>query len=84
MFFVSTKVPREPSLPTFKTANSAYCLEISRIIASTGAQKQTDEEAAVNWIVWNSNQWVSYDDGASMQKKISKANELVCVILSLE
>jgi GH18 family chitinase len=42
--------------------------------------KTYDDVAAVNWISWNDDQWVSYDDGESMQAKLQKANDLVSSI----
>lgn len=50
--------------------NSAGTLsnaEILRIIAAGGAVESYDSTAAVKWITWNSNQWVSFDDGETMQ-----------------
>ncbi|KAF2472768.1 killer toxin alpha/beta, partial [Lindgomyces ingoldianus] len=57
--------------------NSAGTLtnaEINRIIAKGGVQKGFDRKAAVKWITWNSNQWISYDDGETIQLKIAHAN----------
>jgi chitinase len=51
--------------------------EINRIIAEHNLTPEFDATAAVNWITWDSNQWVSYDDQRTTQMKISKANELV-------
>lgn len=59
--------------------NSAGTLsnaEISRIIASNSLTPTIDQEAAVKWITWDSNQWVSYDDGETMQMKLQAASEL--------
>lgn len=57
--------------------NSAGTLtnaEINRIIAKGGTTTGFDRQAAVKWITWDSNQWVSYDDGETIQLKISHAN----------
>ncbi|KAF2850135.1 glycoside hydrolase family 18 protein [Plenodomus tracheiphilus IPT5] len=48
--------------------------EINRIIAKGGVTKGYDRQAAVKWITWDSNQWVSYDDGETTQLKINFAN----------
>ncbi|GAB7352155.1 hypothetical protein MBLNU459_g2641t2 [Dothideomycetes sp. NU459] len=50
--------------------------EIFRIIAAGGTQQGFDKTAAVKWITWNNNQWVSYDDGETMQLKLQAANNL--------
>ncbi|KAJ5135678.1 glycoside hydrolase [Penicillium bovifimosum] len=50
--------------------------EIRRIITSQCLTPTMDREAAVKWITWDSNQWVSYDDGETMQMKIQAASEL--------
>lgn len=58
--------------------NSAGTLsnaEIFKILASTGAKPVFDKQAAAKWVTWNSNQWVSYDDGETMQLKIKAANK---------
>jgi GH18 family chitinase len=54
--------------------------EIFRIIQDNDLVKTYDDVAAVNWISWNDDQWVSYDDGESMQAKLQKANDLVSSI----
>lgn len=50
--------------------------EIKRILASGVAVEQYDATAAVKWMTWDTNQWVSYDDGVTMQEKIDAANSL--------
>lgn len=35
-----------------------------------------DEEAAVNYLVYNKDQWVSYDNGTTFQQKLDWANEI--------
>ncbi|KAF2819761.1 glycoside hydrolase [Ophiobolus disseminans] len=57
--------------------NSAGTLtnaEINRIIAKGGVTKGFNQQAAVKWITWDSNQWVSYGDGETIQLKINHAN----------
>ncbi|ETS77353.1 hypothetical protein PFICI_11227 [Pestalotiopsis fici W106-1] len=59
--------------------NSAGTLsnaEIKRILKRGAATEQYDKTAAVKWMTWNTDQWVSYDDGVTMQQKINAANEL--------
>jgi chitinase len=48
--------------------------EIRDIITQYSLTPTMDTTAAVKWVTWNSNQWVSYDDGETMQLKISYAN----------
>ncbi|KAH8665151.1 hypothetical protein BGZ60DRAFT_470789 [Tricladium varicosporioides] len=50
--------------------------EIKRMLASNGVTQSFDATAAVKWATWNSNQWVSYDDGQTMQLKMAAANNL--------
>lgn len=50
--------------------------EIKRIRDSGGAVEEYDATAAVKWMTWNNDQWVSYDDGITMQQKIQTANSL--------
>ncbi|KAK1146010.1 hypothetical protein N8T08_003658 [Aspergillus melleus] len=50
--------------------------EIRRIINENNLTPTLDAEAAVKWISWDSNQWVSYDDGETIQMKIAEANKL--------
>jgi chitinase len=47
--------------------------EISQIIAD-GATMTLDEEAAVQIVTWDSNQWVSWDDAVTLQMKMDFAN----------
>lgn len=57
-----------------KSAGTLTNAEISRIIGKGGVSKGFDRTAAVKWITWDSNQWVSYDDGETTQLKIAFAN----------
>lgn len=50
--------------------------EINQIISANGLTPTFDEDAAVNWITWDTNQWVSYDNGPSIQLKLQRANAL--------
>lgn len=59
-----------------KSAGTLSNAEINRIIAQYGLTPTFDEEAAVNWISWDSNQWVSYDNGPSIQLKLQRASGL--------
>lgn len=59
--------------------NSAGTLsnsEIRRIITENNLSPTFDTEAAVKWISWDTDQWVSYDDGETIQMKIAEANKL--------
>lgn len=58
--------------------NSAGTLtnaEINRIIAKGGVTKGFDQQAAVRWLTWDLDQWVSYDDGETIQMKVNHANK---------
>lgn len=50
--------------------------EIDRIIEKYDLTPTYDDKAAENWIVWNSDQWVSYDNARSFKRKIDYANNL--------
>ncbi|KAF9891872.1 hypothetical protein FE257_003357 [Aspergillus nanangensis] len=50
--------------------------EILRIIKKNNLTPTLDAGAAVKWISWDTNQWVSYDDGETIQMKIAEANKL--------
>ncbi|PYI16224.1 glycoside hydrolase [Aspergillus violaceofuscus CBS 115571] len=58
-----------------KSSGTLSNAEIQRIIAANNLVPTFDELAAVKWITWNTDQWVSYDDGESMQLKIDFANK---------
>lgn len=47
--------------------------EISQTIAD-GATMTLDEEAAVQIVTWDSDQWVSWDDAVTLQMKMDFAN----------
>ncbi|KAK4143425.1 glycoside hydrolase superfamily [Dichotomopilus funicola] len=48
--------------------------EINTIIAAGGTTVTLDEEAAVQIVTWDSNQWVSYDDAGTLKRKLDYAN----------
>ena len=48
--------------------------EIQDIISKNGLKPQYDEKAAVKWITWDSNQWISYDDDETFAQKRAFAN----------
>ncbi|KAJ9138369.1 Family 18 glycoside hydrolase [Pleurostoma richardsiae] len=48
--------------------------EIANIILSNTLTPVWDKTAGVKWITWNSNQWVSYDDGDTFKQKRDFAN----------
>lgn len=49
--------------------------EIQDILASTGASAYLDEKAAVKYIVYGGNNWISYDDATTFKLKIDFANK---------
>jgi hypothetical protein len=60
-----------------KSAGTLTNAEIKRILdLNPGAVQSYDEAAGVRWMTWGTNQWVSYDDGVTMQQKIAMANSL--------
>ncbi|KAJ6538818.1 hypothetical protein DFH09DRAFT_1249584 [Mycena vulgaris] len=58
------------------SANSGTLMfsEIEAIITQNGLQPTFDEVAAVKYITWNNDQWVSYDDAQTLQMKMNYAN----------
>ncbi|KAJ7062148.1 glycosyl hydrolases family 18-domain-containing protein [Mycena amicta] len=58
------------------SANSGTLMfsEIETIIAQDGVQSVFDEVAAVKYIIWNNDQWVSYDDAQTFEMKLNFAN----------
>ena len=61
--------------PCSASAGTLMFAEIQDIIAG-GAVVTLDKAAAVKTVVWNSNQWVSYDDAETFKMKIDYANNL--------
>jgi len=62
--------------PCTATSGILSNAEIQAIIAQYDVQPVYDEVDAVNWITWNNNQWVSYDDDVTYAQKLSFANDL--------
>ena len=58
------------------SAGTLSIAEIKAIQASGAGTESYDSMAAVKWLTWDSNQWVSFDDGVTMQQKIQAANDL--------
>lgn len=50
--------------------------EIQQIITEFDVTPVYDEVDAVNWITWDTNQWVSFDDETTYAQKLSFANDL--------
>lgn len=50
--------------------------EIQRVIAEHDLTPTMDADAMVKWITWDSDQWVSYDDGETIQMKMNEASKL--------
>lgn len=48
--------------------------EIDNILTSTGATAYLDETAAVRYMVYDGNSWISYDDATTFKLKIDYAN----------
>ena len=48
--------------------------EIDDVISKNNLKPVHDEKAAVKWITWNNDQWVSYDDTDTFAKKKDFAN----------
>ncbi|KAI5249676.1 glycoside hydrolase [Aureobasidium subglaciale] len=49
--------------------------EIHRVIEDKGLKPTFDEKAAVNWVTFDSDQWVSYDDERTFRLKIDYAEK---------
>lgn len=62
--------------PCSNSAGTLTNAEIFQVLAQTGAKPSFDATAAVKWITWDTNQWISYDDGQTMKLKIDAANKL--------
>lgn len=48
--------------------------EITQVIAKYDITPYWDQEAAVKYMTWDNDQWVSYDDQETFQQKIKWAN----------
>jgi hypothetical protein len=51
--------------------------EIGDIISKNNLEPVLDEDAAVKYVVWNSDQWVSYDDAESFKLKLDYLSSIV-------
>ncbi|EHK22022.1 glycoside hydrolase family 18 protein [Trichoderma virens Gv29-8] len=58
------------------TAGILSYREIQTILDQTGATSYLDKEAAVRYMVYGNNNWVSYDDEITFQAKIDYANKI--------
>ncbi|KAH6655547.1 hypothetical protein BKA67DRAFT_240673 [Truncatella angustata] len=63
--------------PCTKTAGFLSWREIQNILNSETIDFDTryDQTAGVNYMVWNQNQWISYDNKETFQQKIEFANQ---------
>ncbi len=76
---------KEPGCPFSDGGNPGECTdtsgilsydEIKKIIRKQGLTPVLDKTAAVKYMSWNSDQWVSYDDKETFQMKLQYANEM--------
>lgn len=58
------------------SAGTLMFSEIESIINTNGLEPVFDEAAGVKYIVWNDNQWVSFDDPQTLQMKLDYANSI--------
>ncbi|PPR04933.1 hypothetical protein CVT24_007314 [Panaeolus cyanescens] len=70
--FVSGAAPGVCSL----NSGTLMFSEIESIISSNALTPVFDSIDAVKYIVWNDNQWVSYDDSETLQMKLNYANSI--------
>ncbi|KAI7201665.1 glycoside hydrolase family 18 protein [Hortaea werneckii] len=61
--------------PCTATAGYLGFYEIQEVLKN-GAKQIHDEDAAVNYLVFDSNQWISYDDKVTFKQKVDWANEV--------
>lgn len=62
---------------TCLTTRSPRYYEIQAILDQiSGLTPVHDEDAAVKYVVWNSDQWISYDDGDTFAQKLAWANSI--------
>lgn len=59
-----------------KTSGVLSNAEIQRIIKDKGVTPIFDQRAGVKYIVWDNDQWVSYDDADTLKLKMDMANSL--------
>ncbi|TDZ31438.1 hypothetical protein C8035_v001587 [Colletotrichum spinosum] len=60
--------------PSFSLDDPSCNEPNGRILASDTATESYDEKAGVKWMHWNKDQWVGYDDGATMQQEMNLAS----------
>ena len=70
--FVSGAAPGVCSL----NSGTLMFTEIESIINANSLSPTFDSEDAVKYIVWNDDQWVSYDDSETFQMKLNYANSI--------
>lgn len=61
--------------PCSKASGILDYQEIANIISTKSVKPIWDKTAGVKWITWDSNQWVSYDDGDTFKQKVEFANK---------
>jgi GH18 family chitinase len=66
-----------------KSSGTLSNTEIKRLIAAGTGTEPYDATAGVRWLTFDSNQWVSFDDGVTMQQKISFANSLCLGVIMI-
>jgi chitinase len=59
-----------------KNSGTLSYKEITEIIDQKKLKPEYDKENAVKYIVWDQDQWVSYDDEETFKQKIEFANKL--------
>ncbi|KAI4865394.1 family 18 glycosyl hydrolase [Hypoxylon rubiginosum] len=62
--------------PCTDTSGILSAAEIQDIISSNGITPVLDEQAAVKYMSWDNDQWVSYDDDETFRMKMDYANGL--------
>jgi chitinase len=61
--------------PCTQTSGILSAAEIRDIVATGKANVVTDSVAGVKIITWDGNQWVSYDDEATLKTKVDFGNK---------
>lgn len=62
--------------PITQSSGTLSFKEITNIIESKNIKPEYDKENAVKWLVWDQDQWASYDDEETFKQKIEFANKL--------
>ncbi|KAJ7502451.1 hypothetical protein B0H11DRAFT_1712411, partial [Mycena galericulata] len=68
--------------PCSQSSGTLMFSEIETIISQNGLEPIFDEAAAVKYITWNNDQWVSYDDAQTLQMKLNYANSICLGVIS--